>query len=76
MIPTHPTIRRAMLQDHERELRQRVRHAHHGRPRDRRDAIRLRAVVVIARAMRLGVAVERRAEEPATVHVRSGCARV
>ena len=74
MVPTHPTIRRAILQHDERELRRRVRHAHHATPRGQRDALRLRAVVLIARALRLGVAVERRAEEPATVLVRSGCA--
>jgi hypothetical protein len=71
VLPTHPTIRQALLHDHERELRRRVRHAHHARPQNRR-ALRLRAVVVVARALRLGVAVERCAHEPATVRVSNG----
>ena len=73
MLPTHPTFREALLHDHQRELRRRLRHGHHARPRGH-DALRLRAVVVVARALRLGVAIERRAEDSATVHVRTGCA--
>ena len=75
MPTTHPTFREALLHDQERELRRRLRHAHHASPQGH-DALRLRAVVVVARALRLGVAVERHAEDSATVHVRTGCARV
>ena len=75
MPTTHPTFREALLHDQERELRRCLRHAHHARPQGH-DALRLRAVVVVARALRLGVAVERHAEDTATVHVCTGCARV